>query len=100
MTLGQLALMAALLAGKPAPPDGIVGFVTRGKGVTIHRQRCSNVVRMRAREPERLIAADWGKPQSMFQPVGMAVGAPAAPAGYSCNRNNPGKGRALGHCKH
>ena len=46
---------------KPAPPDGIVGFVTRGKGVTIHRQRCSNVVRMRAREPERLIDADWGK---------------------------------------
>ena len=46
---------------KPAPPDRIVGFVTRGKGVTIHRQRCSNVARMRAREPERLITADWGK---------------------------------------
>ena len=41
---------------KPAPPDGIVGFVTRGKGVTIHRQRCSNVARMRAsraRAPDR-----------------------------------------------
>jgi GTP pyrophosphokinase len=48
---------------KPVPPDGIVGFVTRGKGVSIHRQSCSNVLRMRAREPERVIAADWGKPR-------------------------------------
>jgi len=46
---------------KPAPPDPIVGFVTRGKGVTIHRQRCTNVMRMRAREPERLIDANWGQ---------------------------------------
>jgi len=44
---------------KPAPPDPIVGFVTRGKGVTIHRQRCTNVIRMRSREPERLIDANW-----------------------------------------
>src|SRR4029077_9884870 len=38
---------------KPAPPDEIVGYVTRGKGVTIHRQSCSNVVRTRIREAER-----------------------------------------------
>ena len=31
---------------KPAPPDPIVGFVTRGKGVSIHRRNCSNVARM------------------------------------------------------
>jgi GTP pyrophosphokinase len=45
---------------KPAPPDGIVGFITRGKGVTIHRATCSNVARIREREPERLIEANWG----------------------------------------
>ena len=45
---------------KPAPPDPIVGFVTRGKGVTIHRASCSNVVRMRTLQPERLIDANWG----------------------------------------
>jgi GTP pyrophosphokinase len=45
---------------KPAPPDPIVGFVTRGKGVTIHRASCANVARMLAREPERLIEASWG----------------------------------------
>src|SRR5204863_7609334 len=54
---------------KPAPPDGIVGYVTRGKGVTIHRQNCSNVVRARSREPERLIAADWGAARDEVFPV-------------------------------
>ena len=58
---------------KPAPPDGIVGFVTRGKGVTIHRQSCSNVARMRAREPERLIAADWGAPRDEVFPVDVVL---------------------------
>ena len=46
---------------KPAPPDPIVGFVTRGKGVTIHRASCSNVARMRATQPERLIDAELGR---------------------------------------
>jgi len=58
---------------KPAPPDGIVGFVTRGKGVTIHRQSCRNVGRMRTREPERLIAADWGKPRDEVFPVDIVL---------------------------
>ena len=40
---------------KPAPPDPIAGFVTRGKGITIHRASCVNLARIRAREPERLI---------------------------------------------
>jgi len=58
---------------KPAPPDGIVGYVTRGKGVTIHRQSCSNVARTRLREPERLIAADWGKPRDEVFPVDVVL---------------------------
>jgi hypothetical protein len=49
------------------------------------------------------MTADPAKPQTKTQapaPVGMAsVPAAGGPAGYSCNRNNPGKGRALGHCK-
>ncbi|MCC6534148.1 MAG: bifunctional (p)ppGpp synthetase/guanosine-3',5'-bis(diphosphate) 3'-pyrophosphohydrolase [Burkholderiales bacterium] len=43
---------------KPAPPDAIVGFVTRGRGVTIHRANCANV---RTMDAQRLIAADWGQ---------------------------------------
>ena len=58
---------------KPAPPDRIVGFVTRGKGVTIHRQTCSNVVRMRAREPERLIEANWGEARDEVFPVDVVL---------------------------
>ena len=60
---------------KPAPPDAIVGFVTRGKGVSIHRRGCSNVGRMRAREPERLIAADWGAPRDEVFPVDVVLDA-------------------------
>ena len=58
---------------KPAPPDPIVGFVTRGRGVSIHRQRCASVARMRLREPERLIAADWGKPRDEVFPVDVVI---------------------------
>jgi len=60
---------------KPAPPDPIVGFVTRGKGISIHRQTCSNVARMRERQPERLITADWGKSRDEVFPVDVVVDA-------------------------
>ena len=45
---------------KPAPPDAIVGFVTRGRGVTIHRARCANLETM---DRARLIEAQWGAQQ-------------------------------------
>jgi GTP pyrophosphokinase len=58
---------------KPAPPDPIVGFVTRGKGITIHRQSCNNVERMREKQPERLITADWGTRREEVFPVDVVV---------------------------
>lgn len=45
---------------RPAPPDAIQGFVTRGKGVAIHRADCSNLAEMKRRSPERVIAVEWG----------------------------------------
>ncbi len=45
---------------KPAPPDAISGFVTRGKGVSIHRVECPNFRNMTAKNPERIITAEWG----------------------------------------
>ena len=45
---------------KPAPPDAIAGYVTKGKGVSVHRVDCSNFAHMVARAPERVISADWG----------------------------------------
>ncbi|WP_457422078.1 RelA/SpoT family protein [Roseateles sp. P5_E7] len=56
---------------RPAPPDGIEGFVTRGKGVAIHRSDCSNLAEMRRRSPERVIAVEWGggEPAGKSAPV-------------------------------
>ncbi len=58
---------------KPAPPDPIAGFVTRGKGITIHRASCANLARIRAREPERMIEADWGSRRDEVFPVDIIV---------------------------
>jgi GTP pyrophosphokinase len=46
---------------KPAPPDAIGGFVTRGKGVSIHRTDCSNFRELAARNGERVIEVEWGQ---------------------------------------
>lgn len=45
---------------RPAPPDEISGYVTRGRGVTVHRSNCPTFRELRAREPERIVAVDWG----------------------------------------
>ncbi|QJC57040.1 GTP pyrophosphokinase [Polaromonas vacuolata] len=45
---------------KPAPPDEILGFVTKGRGVGIHRSDCSNFRNMAAGSPERIIEVAWG----------------------------------------
>ena len=45
---------------RPAPPDAIGGYVTRGKGVAIHRSACPNFRHMAERTPERVIAVAWG----------------------------------------
>ena len=61
---------------KPAPPDAISGFVTRGKGVSIHRTDCSNFRELAARAHERVIEVAWGKPKadaSSVYPVDVSV---------------------------
>jgi GTP pyrophosphokinase len=45
---------------KPVPPDAIRGFVTRGRGVSIHRDDCASLRRLMQTNPERLIEAAWG----------------------------------------
>jgi GTP pyrophosphokinase len=49
---------------KPAPGDPIIGYITRGRGATIHRQDCPNVLRIRDRE--RLVQVSWGTPQQTY----------------------------------
>jgi GTP pyrophosphokinase len=58
---------------RPAPPDFISGFVTRGRGVSIHRATCPNFKAMVAREPERMIEVAWGDIGETFYPVDISV---------------------------
>ena len=49
---------------KPAPPDAIVGYVTRGKGVSVHRASCTTLKNLVQKEGERLVDVAWGAPKS------------------------------------
>jgi len=48
----------------PAPGDEIVGYITRGRGATIHRKDCPNVLRVEDRE--RLVQVNWGEPKATY----------------------------------
>lgn len=51
----------------PVPGDAITGYITLGKGVSIHRQDCSNILQLQADEPQRIIKVSWGEtPQSAY----------------------------------
>ena len=79
LVVGVDSLMTQLAkCCKPAPPDEIRGFVTRGKGVSVHRADCSNFREMAARNAERVIDVEWGKSQRVageaaVYPVDVAV---------------------------
>jgi GTP pyrophosphokinase len=61
LVVGMDSLLTTLArCCRPAPPDAIAGFVTRGKGVAVHRRGCSNLRQMAARTPERVIEVAWG----------------------------------------
>jgi GTP pyrophosphokinase len=65
LVVGLDSLMTQLArCCKPAPPDEIGGFVTRGKGVSIHRTDCSNFRELAARNEERVIDVEWGTPKT------------------------------------
>jgi GTP pyrophosphokinase len=51
---------------KPVPPDPVRGFVTRGKGVSVHREDCPSLKRLAEGQPERLIDADWGRGEGSY----------------------------------
>ncbi len=58
---------------KPVPPEAITGYVTLGRGVTIHRSGCSNLVRLAAQEPDRLVAVTWGANREQLYSVEFQV---------------------------
>ncbi|MBQ0930935.1 bifunctional (p)ppGpp synthetase/guanosine-3',5'-bis(diphosphate) 3'-pyrophosphohydrolase [Ideonella sp. 4Y16] len=63
LVVGVESLLTSLArCCRPAPPDAIGGFVTRGKGVAVHRRDCANFRHMAERFGDRVIAVAWGQP--------------------------------------
>ena len=58
---------------RPVPPESIVGYITLGRGVSIHRQDCGNFLGLRQRNPERIIEVDWGQSESATYPVDLIL---------------------------
>jgi GTP pyrophosphokinase len=58
---------------KPAPLDRISGFVTKGRGVSVHRRDCAGLARLESRYPERMISAQWGDRTDQVYPVDIVV---------------------------
>jgi len=57
----------------PVPGDPIVGFITRGSGVTVHREDCANVAYRTRREPDRLMTLQWTLSPEAYYPVTIQV---------------------------
>ena len=58
---------------KPVPFDPIVGYITRGRGVTVHRRDCSNLLRFEKEEGERLVEVEWSHTTSKTYSVDIHV---------------------------
>jgi len=54
---------------QPIPGDSIMGYITHGRGVTVHRANCPNLLAMQAEDPERVIEVSWGQADRIFYPV-------------------------------
>ncbi len=57
----------------PVPGEPIVGFITQGRGVTVHRQDCPNILQLRLDEPQRIIEVEWGERARTQYPVNIEV---------------------------
>lgn len=58
---------------RPVPPEPIVGYITQGRGVTIHRQDCGNFLGLNKRHPERVLETAWGNSDDSAYPVDLSV---------------------------
>ena len=58
---------------KPVPGDDIVGFITQGKGVTIHRKDCSNILNLEEEKRLRLVEVEWGEAEVETYPVTLII---------------------------
>ncbi|WP_417505558.1 GTP diphosphokinase [Marinomonas gallaica] len=59
----------------PIPGDDIIGYITQGRGVSIHRQDCINAAQLQLEEPERIVEVNWGEEVDNLYPVNIRVSA-------------------------
>lgn len=64
---------------RPAPPDSISGFITRGRGVSVHRADCRSLATLAERHPERIVEVSWGDTSDTLYPVDIQVTAQDRP---------------------
>jgi len=58
---------------RPVPPEPIVGYITQGRGVSIHRQDCGNFLGLNKRSPERIVEISWGESEVGAYPVDLSL---------------------------
>jgi len=58
---------------KPVPGDAIIGYITVGRGVSVHRQDCAKILQLQYAEPERIIEVNWGDSEQNTYPVEVAI---------------------------
>ena len=58
---------------KPLPGDPIIGYITRGQGITIHRQDCANMLHHRQEGEDRMIEVNWGTSSGKTYPVDIQI---------------------------
>jgi len=74
LVVGVDSLMTQLArCCRPAPPDRIAGFVTRGRGVSIHRDDCPAYAALKIKQPERIIDVAWGDTGDTVYPVDISI---------------------------
>jgi GTP pyrophosphokinase len=70
--VGDLPTTIARCCG-PVPPEPIAGYVTLGRGVTIHRERCPNLLRMQSLNSKRVLRVEWNLESDSLLPVRIRV---------------------------
>jgi len=60
---------------RPVPPEPIAGYITLGRGVSIHRDTCASLLRLKVHQPERIIQVAWGEKRDQLFAVDIAVDA-------------------------
>lgn len=96
---------------QPLPGDPVVGYLTRGRGVSIHRADCRSLAHLVAREPSRLVEVEWGRRdeagyevnievrawdrKGLLKDVSAAIAAADADVIAASTRTDPDRGEAL-----